>query len=178
VTTEGGFLQWNSHTSNVKNGRCGGKNMGSGKHCVSACCQIIHVLKLEFMYLEWFNIWTVSIAPFLKYNFVGTGWVCAFDNKAREASLVLGTVGKVILKFLVLKFYNGWFCQYEIRNLCIYISLLPEDGKRLSPKCPSNTKTNRLLPFKEISQNTHRPIHCLTKYTVWTLGHARFSQQC
>jgi len=43
---------------------------------------------------------------------MGTGWVCVLDNRAREASIVLGTVGEVILNFLVLKFYNSWFCQY------------------------------------------------------------------
>jgi hypothetical protein len=35
------------------------------------------------------------------------------------------------------------------------------------PKCcPCNTKTYRLLLFRDISQNTYRPIHCLAKYTI------------
>jgi hypothetical protein len=52
----------------------------------------------------------VSIAPFLKYNILGTGWVSALDKREREAFIMLGTTGKVILNFWTLKFYNNWFC--------------------------------------------------------------------
>jgi hypothetical protein len=49
----------------------------------------------------------VFIAPFLKYNILGTGWVSALDKTEREASIILGPIGKVILNFWALKFYNS-----------------------------------------------------------------------
>jgi hypothetical protein len=100
---------------NVKNAGYGGGGRGNTsryKHFLSACCQIIHILKPEFVYLEIFNIYTVSIAPFFKYNIFGTGWVSTLDKREGEASTVLGPTGKVILILWSLKFYNSWFCQH------------------------------------------------------------------